>query len=119
MNQEIKAQWVAALRSGEYQQGKAALHSFDEDGHAQFCCLGVLCDLSAKAGVGVEVLELEGSVLYDRFQDFLPTVVMKWAGLENSVGRLPGRDTDEGALYQLNDSGFPFSAIADVIEREF
>ena len=32
MNEEIKAQWVAALRSGEYVQGRGSLHSVDESG---------------------------------------------------------------------------------------
>lgn len=39
--QEFKARWVAALRSGEYQQGMEWLK--DYKGH--FCCLGVACDL--------------------------------------------------------------------------
>lgn len=41
MNPEIKARWVAALRSGEYKQGRGDLRR--ESG--EFCCLGVLCDL--------------------------------------------------------------------------
>jgi hypothetical protein len=40
MNPEVKARWVAALRSGEYKQGKGALRL-----NNKFCCLGVLCDL--------------------------------------------------------------------------
>ena len=41
MNKEIKAEWVKALRSGEYKQGGGALHRGDH-----FCCLGVLCDIA-------------------------------------------------------------------------
>lgn len=41
MNQEIKNQWVAKLRSGEYEQGYNALRSKDN----KYCCLGVLCDI--------------------------------------------------------------------------
>lgn len=37
MDAEMKAKWVAALRSGEYKQVRMVLRS--EDG---FCCLGVL-----------------------------------------------------------------------------
>jgi hypothetical protein len=48
MNPEIKARWVAALRSGEYQQTTGNLRT--ENG---FCCLGVLCDLHSKA-TGIE-----------------------------------------------------------------
>lgn len=37
MQPELKAKWVAALRSGEFKQGKERL---EKDG--RFCCLGVL-----------------------------------------------------------------------------
>ena len=38
MDPEIKRQWVEALRSGKYEQGRLFL---ERDG--KFCCLGVLC----------------------------------------------------------------------------
>lgn len=47
MSPELKAKWVAALRSGEYKQGREVLRNGD-----QFCCLGVLCDI-----IGLEVLD--------------------------------------------------------------
>ncbi len=53
MNPEVKARWVAALRGGEYTQdkytqGKSSLRNkYDE-----LCCLGVLCDLAGKDGLG-------------------------------------------------------------------
>jgi hypothetical protein len=40
MNPERKTQWVFALRSGNYKQGRGWLREDD-----RFCCLGVLCDL--------------------------------------------------------------------------
>jgi hypothetical protein len=39
MPQELKDKWVAALRSGEYKQGKHCLHGILNN---TFCCLGVL-----------------------------------------------------------------------------
>lgn len=42
MNPELKAKWVAALRSGEYEQTTGTLR--DVDGHG-FCCVGVLADV--------------------------------------------------------------------------
>ena len=39
MTPELKAQWIAALRSGEYTQGRGALKT----GDGGYCCLGVLC----------------------------------------------------------------------------
>lgn len=47
---EVKRQWLAALRSGEYEQGREYLH-FVEGGGEFYCCLGVLCDLAVKDGV--------------------------------------------------------------------
>ena len=44
MNIEIKARWIAALRSGNYKQGHHTLHTEDNC----FCALGVLCDLYAQ-----------------------------------------------------------------------
>jgi hypothetical protein len=44
MNAEIKQKWLAALRSGQYEQGRCALRT-DEGGQRRYCCLGVLCDL--------------------------------------------------------------------------
>lgn len=40
MKAELKEKWVAALRSGEYKQGKNLLHNREDN---TFCCLGVLC----------------------------------------------------------------------------
>ena len=49
MNPRIKAEWLDALRSGEYKQANGALHEIDPaTGAASFCCLGVLCDLHRK-----------------------------------------------------------------------
>ena len=44
MTPELKAKWVAALRSGEYTQGRYSL--ITEDGG--YCCLGVLCMVLGK-----------------------------------------------------------------------
>lgn len=39
MDADLKARWVAALRSGEYKQGRGQL----QDTKNRYCCLGVLC----------------------------------------------------------------------------
>ena len=48
MNPTIKAQWLEALRSGEYKQGREYLRQSNKD-TVLYCCLGVLCDLHRKA----------------------------------------------------------------------
>jgi hypothetical protein len=47
MNKRVKAEWVAALRSGNYKQGPGYLHTKDT-----FCCLGVLLDCQIPATGG-------------------------------------------------------------------
>lgn len=42
-------EWQAALRSGEYEQGENVLCKVDDQGKKTFCCIGVKCDLLAKA----------------------------------------------------------------------
>ncbi len=56
MNQRIQKLWIAALTSGNYEQGHNRLREsnagdFDtpmEVGDYRWCCLGVLCDLYAQ-----------------------------------------------------------------------
>jgi hypothetical protein len=75
MNPEVKARWVAALRSGEYQQTRGRLY---RDG--AMCCLGVLCDIHAKEH-GLK-WEPEGSrVTYLESTGLPPLPVLEWAGL--------------------------------------
>lgn len=54
----VKAQWLAALRSGEYEQGRGMLQKKapedderieGDSGKPSFCCLGVLCVIYAKS----------------------------------------------------------------------
>lgn len=42
MENTIKGKWVAALRSGEYEQTQGALVRDFETGNPTYCCLGVL-----------------------------------------------------------------------------
>ena len=46
---ELKAKWVAALRSGDYKQGteflKAGSATEISNGQHEYCCLGVLCEI--------------------------------------------------------------------------
>jgi hypothetical protein len=121
MNQEIKAQWVAALRSGEYTQGKEALRN-DEGG---FCCLGVLCELAIAAGVCAPAVYNNGYNLweYEGASSTLPYSVMRWADLSSDNPPVQDSclaelndgewDTDTGAV----DNGMDFNEIADIIEE--
>ena len=104
MDAEIKAQWVAALRSGKYEQGREQLRCNDK-----FCCLGVLCDL-VKDDIGA-AWEADYFVFDDRrIGALLPSKVRIHVGLLNS--------TITNALMGMNDSdGASFKDIANFIER--
>lgn len=98
MNQEIKQKWVEALRSGKYKQGKRVLRSGDK-----FCCLGVLCEV-----VGID---------YNGNLPYLPSDVMKLAGLD-CKNPIVSYSREEITLASLNDDlNFSFHSIAEVIER--
>ena len=109
MDFAVKAQWVAALRSGKYKQGKHRLRS-DAD---EFCCLGVLCDISPAARWnGTRAVGDSGGIEDASIID-LPRSVQHWAGLPTT-----GPVVKRGSLSALNDQGVPFSEIADLIERD-
>lgn len=119
MNPEIKAQWVAALRSGEYEQGAGHLHRGDT-----FCCLGVLCDLAIKAGAPEvkEYLHPPWSMTaYSGSEWNLPPSVMEWARLNNSDPFLVFKRGEVNVRHRvsdINDSGVTFDEIADLIEAQ-
>ena len=130
MNPDIKKQWVSALRSGKYRQGRKVLHS----SYNTYCCLGVLCELARESGVKIDYVEgYEGAlprIFYDNEAYELPPSVREWAGVENSnpavTAPSPFRDTDEEgnvviertSLAELNDDGATFEAIAQIIEEQ-
>lgn len=115
MNPDVKARWLAALRSGEYRQGAGRLRRQDVDG-AVHCCLGVLCELAAADGVA----EYRHGLFYGLttqletgFNGVLPVDVKEWAGLSNGDPTVDGR-----RLSEWNDtSRLSFDGIADKIER--
>lgn len=133
MNPEIKAQWVAALRSGKYKQGKNVLHNVDA---GTYCCLGVLCDLAVKAGVisvgsheyhsdaggDIEVYGATGDK-YAQGGVTLPAEVVTWASLEDGNPNVYVEDVDGNEypqdLAELNDDcDYTFSQLAELIEGQ-
>ena len=133
LNENAKA-WVAALRSGEYEQGQHVLHSESN----RFCCLGVACDLAVKAGIiGNPLFNGDASVPRFEYGDGMwgtvPEKVRLWLCLKTSAGwyRANGdialtSDNDdrnktflEIALTSDNDDrNKTFLEIADIIESE-
>jgi hypothetical protein len=90
---------VAALRRGNYKQGRLQLRTSNG-----YCCLGVACLVAGKKFVGDECLG----------QNYrLPPVVQSKFGFVGNRGSFGG-----GSLTQLNDDGTTFQEIADLIESE-
>lgn len=137
MNADVKTKWLAALRSGEYQQIDGSLHK-DQQG---FCCLGVLCDLYHKeTGRGAwetDTQLCEGerrTYTFKENQDsntsFLITTVQNWAFDPNSTiltgagalkDGIKGEQGQLTTLAEINDAPdkFDFNRIADIIKQSF
>jgi hypothetical protein len=120
MNQNVKAKWTTALRSGKYQQGHGFLKINGKNGDEdRFCCLGVLCELAVEAGVTGRMGEGYNTRYgkgYDTNASVLPAHVRNWAGMDSHAGSY---DYGQQSLTGANDGGLSFSEIADIIEKEF
>ena len=130
--------WVAALRSGAYDQAQEGLQT--ETG---YCCLGVACDLYMKdTGLGKwlppaaweEDEERDADSHQDWFYAFesdyvdeaamsldsftLSNVVKDWLGLNSADGKFEDKDRGlDSTLTAMNDNGYTFADIADTIEQ--
>jgi hypothetical protein len=79
LDPEKKALWVAALRSGEYPQGRDHLATKRGDGTFAFCCLGVACEVAIKNGLPLSVREDVGMRrLYGGLSSYPPFEVSRW-----------------------------------------
>jgi len=112
MNPEIKAQWVAALRSKDYKQTTQQLRRGNK-----FCCLGVLCNLHAIAHPEIAAKETDPRS-YFHSDDVLPKQVMKWAGLKFAYGGAVTINGEVDTLDSHNDNGVSFNVIATAIEEQ-
>ena len=109
---EFAAAWLAALRSGKYQQARGMLRSGD-----RYCALGVACDLYLQTYGASEWAQF-GANLYD----------FRWKG-KSPRGKAEVPEAVRAALgmtprglvrvVTLNDTRkLPFSAIADFLESD-
>lgn len=119
---ERKQEWIAALRSGEFTQGKGSLNLDNK-----YCCLGVACELAARAGIVSDRIIVRHPVTnsvfvrYDGEAEYLPRSVRIWLfGSDDIQLRNPIIETksQSPSLASLNDSGVSFSKIANYIEEQ-
>lgn len=124
MDPYVREKWLNALLSDNYRQGTGALAAspHDDPTRLHYCCLGVLCDvvgLEAKgdAYIGKRAFGAEDEA------GALPTMVWRGLGLPSAnpsipVGlRLDRPHRDSITLAEMNDDGFTFAQIADVIRH--
>jgi hypothetical protein len=134
MNAEIKAKWVAALRSGKYAQTRGALcNTKVAEDHKQvlsYCCLGVLCDITypnqwaepAELNVGQEYPRMHSGFLGLPSPTLYGEIGLYPSNLDHNlpVIGLTDRKGNTQRITELNDSGeFNFSQMADIIEHFF
>lgn len=122
MNEEIKQKWVAALRSGEYEQGTEFLNRDDT-----FCCLGVLCDVIAKENENIFWADGDITDGTENEGEVLPVFIQKIAGLNKKEPYIKYKDGFT-RLTALNDGFadgsfrgeemFTFDELADLIEEQ-
>lgn len=94
MNAELKAKWLAALRSDDYKQAHGQLR--DKTG---YCCIGVLCDVIDPSGwIGDDYADIETNAL--------PTPYITGVSRQMSLN-----------LAEMNDAPHSFAEIADYIEQ--
>lgn len=109
MDPELKAKWIKALRSGEYQQAREALRSVTTGDTVAYCCLGVLCTMIA----GIE-WTADDALYRDKYNDThdadgeLPGPVKEIAGINHQaeiqlIGMNDGKDTRPHSFLEIAD----------------
>jgi hypothetical protein len=124
MKKNVMEKWVKALRSGEYNQTKNYLCT-----DSGYCCLGVLTDIYIQETIEDAPLfaqnweeankdhtREETIYAFDHENEILPSSVQQWAGLRDHCGTYNSTDK---CLTVLNDTGWTFEKIADVIEENW
>lgn len=108
-----KEEWLEALRSGDYPQTQDHLH----DGEG-YCCLGVLCDLHRNGFRWKK--QVGGHYLFgDDYHHSTGLVIEPLSRQITKEGRGSEFDAAQDALVTLNDQGFTFEEIADIVELIF
>ena len=105
MKRDIRDQWIAALRSGEYKQGNGVLHQVSKDGAERFCCLGVLCRVLKETPSPVQK---NGDVLYDNLCGILSSKLRDLVGIRIQ--------TMDEIIWMNDQQRWSFDQIADWVQ---
>ncbi len=116
MDKDIKEEWIDRLRSGNYNQTTGYLNRTNltdslPGGEIGHCCLGILCEIAVERGISTkEEIVGDGYAEFDGVYGMPSNYVLDWASLTFD---------DASYLSTENDSGVPFTSIADIIEERF
>lgn len=112
MDEDTKKKWVAALRSGKYEQGRGLLRNKED----RYCCLGVLCDVIDPTKWSPDSTGFTHG--YEESDVALPSDVVKVAGLTSNDPEI-AVEYGVTSLITLNDAHhWTFEQIADIIEKQ-
>ncbi len=114
MLNESAAQWVKALRRGDYPQGQGYMRYGN-----RYDVLGVACDVYAKSHPGVywtKPADDSGAYQILERSFALPTDVQEWLNLFDHIAGFATAIEDCTSLVDLNDIGWSFDQIAGFIE---
>jgi hypothetical protein len=117
MNKALAYAWADELDSGEHTQGKDSLERTDEYGGVKRCCLGVAVRMCALPADLIYTFD-DGIVKFAGSETILSETLQKRLGIKTSTGiisSLTDRNGMGSELTELNDGGFTFPQIADVI----
>ena len=103
----VKRKWLAALRSGEYEQGANYLYWDSASGGKRYCCLGVL---GAVCGVLPEAMD--GQSFLTKHLDIHPVLLTDEEKMWDEGG-----SSVQYKLSGMNDNGWSFKRIAKWIEK--
>lgn len=103
-------QWINALRSGKYKQGRVG---YLKDKKGGYCCLGVLNELFPKLNLsGGSTICLENAACIG----LQPNGELHHVGADKATPWLS--ELNDGSKY-LNIKRFTFEEIADIIQIEY
>lgn len=113
LDPEFKSKWIAALRSGEYEQGTGRMYS-----NGELCCLavaGVVCGIDPLDFVDTTIVWADPINNFEKYNKVLALARAK--GYPEML-IVKGYDDEQvpKVLASMNDSGSTFFEIANYIE---
>lgn len=124
MDPEIKAEWIADLRSGNFNQGRNGYlcqvdHDYIQGAETgrKYCCMGVLADQAARKSIIDPPTPFDSGFEYDGNDQYLSAKICEWSGLPESDDDLLA-DEIQSLLASMND-GHEHSAASDMERKTF